>query len=214
MAEPAKKLSRTQRLLASKTSGYSAASSSKTTAQKPAKPIPSPVPPTQDEQDEVLQGRAKFRAPEQAAPPKRIGRPSGYTEERGKEICEKIAAGMHLSKLVEEGVIPSLSAYARWTRENETFRQEVARAQEERAELWADQLIEIADTDEDANRARVRIDARWKVIGSLLYRRYGVKQSIDINQNVNVAVAHADALMRLANQAKQIEVEYKDITPA
>jgi hypothetical protein len=78
-------------------------------------------------------------------------------------------------------------------RENEPFRQAVARAQEERAELWADQLIEIADTDEDANRARVRIDARWKVIGSLLYRRYGVKQSIDINQNVK---ADRDRLQR------------------
>lgn len=217
MAEPVKKLSRTQRILASQTPLAVARRARAAQAENPGKPIPSPVPPTQDEQDEVLTGKSKFRAPEQAAPQKRIGRPSGYTEERGKEICEKIAGGMHLSTMVGEGLVPSLAAFSRWMNENEAFREAVARAQEARAELWADQLIEIADTDEDANRARVRIDARWKVIGSLLYRRYGVKQSVDINQTVNVAVAHADTLLRLAERARQpssdaIEVEYKEVT--
>jgi len=201
----AKPLSRTERLLAKATASKPAAKQ----AQSPGKPS--------------RKASSNFRAPEQqAAKPietteKRTGRPSGFTEELGKEICNRIAGGAHLSKLVEEGVVPSTSAFARWTRgdteESERFRAEVARAQEDRAELWADQLIEIADTDEDANRARVRIDARWKVIGSLLYRRYGVKTQVDINQNVNVAVAHADALLRLAGQAKQIDAEYKDVTP-
>jgi hypothetical protein len=198
MTEPAKKLSRTERLLNTRQAEKPVAKQ----AQSPGKPGKT--------------GSQKSAAPEQSANQpveKKIGRPSGYSEERAREICERISAGAHLNKLVEEGIVPSLAAYARWTRDNEAFREAVARAQEDRAELWADQLIEIADTDEDANRARVRIDARWKVIGSLLYRRYGVKQSIDINQNVNVAVAHADALLRLAGQAKQIETTYKDVTP-
>lgn len=212
MTEPAKKLratsaglSRTKRLLSERQANKPAAKQ----AQSPGKP--------------KRTASSNFRAPEHNAPQnqiaveKKTGRPSGFTEELGKEICNRIAGGAHLSKLVEEGVVPSTSAFARWTRgdseESERFRAEVARAQEDRAELWADQLIEIADLDEDPNRARVRIDARWKVIGSLLYRRYGVKTQVDINQNVNVAVAHADALLRLAGQAKQIETDYKDVTP-
>lgn len=142
-------------------------------------------------------------------PKAKMGRPSTFTQERAKEIVDHISGGGHVSKLVELGIVPNTTTLARWMREHEDFRQAVARAQEERAELWADQLIEIADTDEDANRARVRIDARWKVIGSLLYRRYGVKQQVDINQNINVAVIQAEQLMQLSQRAK----EMIDVTP-
>jgi ADP-ribose pyrophosphatase YjhB (NUDIX family) len=142
-------------------------------------------------------------------PKAKMGRPSTFTQERAKEIVDHISGGGHVSKLVEQGIVPNTTTLARWMRQNEDFREAVARAQEERAELWADQLIEIADTDEDPNRARVRIDARWKVIGSLLYRRYGVKQQVDINQNINVAVIQAEQLMQLSQRGRNAI----DVTP-
>lgn len=142
-------------------------------------------------------------------PKAKMGRPSTFTQERAKEIVDHISGGGHVSKLVEQGIVPNTTTLARWMREHEDFRQAVARAQEERAELWADQLIEIADLDEDPQRARVRIEARWKVIGSLLYRRYGVKQQVDINQNINVAVIQAEQLMQLSQRGR----DAIDVTP-
>jgi hypothetical protein len=142
-------------------------------------------------------------------PKAKMGRPSTFTQERAKEIVDHISGGGHVSKLVEQGIVPNTTTLARWMRQHEDFREAVARAQEERAELWADQLIEIADTDEDPQRARVRIDARWKVIGSLLYRRYGVKQQVDINQNINVAVIQAEQLMQLSQRGR----DAIDVTP-
>lgn len=142
-------------------------------------------------------------------PKAKMGRPSTFTQQKAQEIVDHISGGGHVSKLVEQGIVPNTTTLSRWMREHEDFRQAVARAQEERAELWSDQLIEIADTDEDPQRARVRIEARWKVIGSLLYRRYGVKQQIDINQNVNVAVIQAEQLMQLSQRGR----ETIDVTP-
>jgi hypothetical protein len=198
MTEPAKKLSRTERLLSEKAANKPAAKQ----AQSPGKP--------------ERKASSTFRAPEQiAAYPiekNKGGRPSSFNQDIADAIVTHIIGGGHMSKVKELYGLDPATIWS-WRRKHEGFDEAVTRAEEARAELWSDQLIEIADTDEDANRARVRIDARWKVIGSLLYRRYGVKQSIDINQNVNVAVAHADALVRLANQAKQIETTYKDVTP-
>jgi hypothetical protein len=79
-----------------------------------------------------------------------------------------------------------------------------SRAQEARAEVWADQLIEIADNPLlDPNDRRIRVETRWKVIGSLLYRRYGVKQQVDINQRIDVGSTAAEVLMRLTTQARE-----------
>ena len=198
MTEPAKKLSRTERLLNTRQAGTPAAKQ----AQSPGKPG----------QRASKNSAAPEQSVTQTVEKNKGGRPSSFNQDIADAIVKHITGGGHMSKVKELYGLDPATVWS-WRRKHEGFDEAVARAEEARAELWSDQLIEIADTDEDANRARVRIDARWKVIGSLLYRRYGVKQSIDINQNVNVAVAHADALLRLAGQAKQIETTYKDVTP-
>ena len=137
--------------------------------------------------------------------------PIRYSVEAANYVVTHIENGGHISKLIEEGVISCNANLHRWMEFDPNLADAVTRAQETRAELWADQLIEIADGKGDPNDTRVRIDARWKVIGSLLYRKYGVKQSIDVNQNINVAVSHAHQLMELSKAAR--EATYIDVTP-
>lgn len=152
-----------------------------------------------------------------ASEAKHIGRPSGYSKELGEIICKRISDGEHISNLIRDGLISSNGALYRWQEANPEFREAVERAQEARAEVWADQLIEIADNANlDPNDRRVRVETRWKVIGSLLYRRYGVKQQIDINQKIDVGSTAAGVLMRLTEQAKQARLEHQviDITPS
>jgi len=131
------------------------------------------------------------------------GPPKLYSKEAAQYVIEHIANGGHISKLIEDGIVTSNYNLISWMRHDEDLANAVAQAQEERAELWADQLIEIADNSTLApDDKRVRIDARWKVIGALLHRRYGVKQTVDINQNINVAVVHAEQLMQLTRAAR------------
>ena len=157
---------------------------------------------------------AKELAKEQneQAKAKALGRPTVYSEELGDLICRKIANGTPVSTLIAEGLVPSHSTMWRWQEANPDFRTAVERAQEARAEVWADQLIEIADNSElDPNDRRIRVETRWKVIGSLLYRRYGVKQQVDINQKIDVGSTAAEVLMRLTEQAKQAKLQAPDI---
>lgn len=150
----------------------------------------------------------KRRKPSVGKEAVKVGRPSKFCPEIAEAIIQHIVGGGHLSKLKELYGLEPATIWS-WRQRHPEFNEAVARAEEARAELWSDQLIEIADLDEDPQRARVRIEARWKVIGSLLYRRYGVKQQVDINQNINVAVIQAEQLMQLSQRAKEVI----DVTP-
>lgn len=224
MAEPVKKLSRTQRILASQTPLAVARRAKAAQAENPGKPIPSPVPPTQDEQDEVLTGKSKFRAPEQQASnsqiqvEKKIGRPTGYSEELALRICEYVAQGNPFTPAkLKEAALPPPSMIFRWLEKHDTFRERYARAREIQATIYADEILTIADTCEDANKARLQVDARKWHAAKTAPKVWGDKQMVDVSTTINVAVAHADTLLRLAERARQpssdaIEVEYKEVT--
>jgi hypothetical protein len=57
-----------------------------------------------------------------------------------------------------------------------------ARAREEQTHLTAEDVIKIADTEEDPNRARVRIDARKWYASKLNRKDYG--DSLDLGGSV------------------------------
>jgi hypothetical protein len=63
--------------------------------------------------------------------------------------------------------------------ERQTFREQYARAREEQAECLADEIVGIADGDnEDADpqRDKLRVDARKWVAAKLKPKKYGDKQ--------------------------------------
>jgi hypothetical protein len=59
------------------------------------------------------------------------------------------------------------------------MRDQYARAREAQAEHFADELIEIVDTERDAAIARVRMDARKWAAGKLAPKKYGDKVAVD-----------------------------------
>lgn len=106
-----------------------------------------------------------------------MGRPSKFTEEIAAEICEQLSLGFSLRAICEQESMPGLTTVRRWLAdpEREKFRLQYAHAREEQADYYADEIIEIADTTEDANKARVQIDARkWKS-ARMAPKKYGDK---------------------------------------
>lgn len=57
--------------------------------------------------------------------------------------------------------------------------EQYARARARQAEHYASEIIEIADTAEDAQLARLQVDARKWVASKLLPKVYGDKQEIE-----------------------------------
>jgi len=127
-----------------------------------------------------------------------MGRPSEFSQDMADQICERIADGESLRQICESEGFPSKSAVFRWLGVNTVFRDQYARAHEEQADTYADEIIAIADDSandygfkegedasgasakpvflaENVQRSKLRVDARkWKA-SKLNAKKYGDK---------------------------------------
>lgn len=94
------------------------------------------------------------------------GRPTTYTDEIALSICTLICSRdedtgefFSLRAVSRRLEIPERTIY-QWLNANPQFAQMYTRAREDRAHLLADEVIRIADTESDPQKAKVRIDAR------------------------------------------------------
>jgi len=111
------------------------------------------------------------------------GRPSSYNEETAEALCEAIAQGAALYKLCEDRENwPAEKTVYQWLERFPAFAQSYARARERQQDRAADEMIEIAATEPDPQRARVMIDARKWRASKLAPKKYGDK--IEVEQTV------------------------------
>lgn len=113
----------------------------------------------------------------------KVGRPSLYSEELTDEICDRIATGQSLRTICAEESMPEIRTITRWLDKYDEFVHKYARARELQADYYAAEIIDIADTETDAQKARNRILARqW--YASKMNGRYSDKVHFDGNVNV------------------------------
>ena len=160
----------------------------------------------------------KTQAPRKTAKPKKKnGRPTAYSEELAKTICQRIAEGKSLVTICKDESLPARGTVMRWLQEDKHggFRDNYARAREAQADFYAEQIIEISDEEcttvkhgdgeeqkdvevvFDATavaRNRLRVDARKWYASKVAPKKYGDK----------LALGQADDLLPL--------VTVKDLT--
>lgn len=115
---------------------------------------------------------------------------STYTPELAAEICKRIALGESLRAICRDENMPSQETVFRWLRTDAGFREQYARAREDQAEFYLDEIIAISDdsthdtkhTDsgeqpnsEWISRSRLRVDARKWAMSKLAPKKYGDK---------------------------------------
>ena len=94
----------------------------------------------------------------------KVGRPSLYSQELAEKICETIAAekiGIH--RLIEKyDFFPCWSVINRWLNKFPEFEAQYARARVQQAEIFVNEIIDIADnsTPENVQCARLQVDSR------------------------------------------------------
>lgn len=103
------------------------------------------------------------------------GRPTDYTDALGDEICSLIADGTSAKQTCDRVGISRPTLY-RWLREHESFHSNYMRAREDAADTLADELMDIAETEEDVARAKVKIDARKWVAARMKPKSWGDRQ--------------------------------------
>ena len=124
------------------------------------------------------------------------GRPSKYTEELGSIICARLAQGESMRKVSRDESMPCMVTLFNWLREHKEFLKQYETAKEECADMYAEEIIEIADDSsndyidvadengvtgatklntEHVQRSRLRVDARKWVASKLKPKKYGDK---------------------------------------
>lgn len=110
-------------------------------------------------------------------PPRRTGRPSGYTPELAAKIIARLASGLSLRRVCRADDMPSTSTVMRWFGENAGFREQYARAMEARGFGYADQVVDIAQRvllrEIPPDAARVGIDGLKWAAARMAPRVYG-----------------------------------------
>jgi len=110
------------------------------------------------------------------------GRPSDYTLELAQAICARVSQRDpqtgRLRSLKDVCAMPDMpgeTAVYKWLGRHEEFAKLYARAREDRADLLAEEIVQICDEEEDPQRARVRMDARKWVAAKWHPKRYSDK---------------------------------------
>lgn len=121
---------------------------------------------------------------------RKVGRPSKYSDEMAEKICELIASGMSLRAVCSQDSMPSAVSVCKWLSENEEFSKQYARAREEQADSFADEIIDIADSVApeagEVAKAKLQIDARkWKA-SKMAPKKYGDKVEQQITGNLAI----------------------------
>lgn len=156
---------------------------------------------------------------------KQTGRPSSFTVEIGDDICERLANGESLRAICADDGMPGRSTVFRWLGDNESFRDQYARAREEQAEALADEIVSIADEvdavvkhdGEDVRlsldatavaRNRLRVDARKWVASKLKPKKYGDRTTLAGDPDAPLAQIPDDQLdARLAALMAKVKPE-------
>lgn len=152
-----------------------------------------------------LVGRARGAA----APKKRVrkpGRPSKMTRALGDRICARMLDGESLRSICRDPKMPGLSTLMRWLADPRyiAFRDQYVCAREAQADVFVDEMIDIADDgtndwvdreradgsayaaldSEHIQRSKVRIETRRWIAARLAPKKYGDK--LDLNHGGGV----------------------------
>lgn len=125
-----------------------------------------------------------------------------YSTELALEICKRMldrdvhGSPRSIKEISGDDDMPKERTIYDWIAEHEDFAQSYARAREAQAHMCAAQIIEIADTEEDAAKARNRIDARKWYAAKLNVKHYGDK--IDVGGNLGITLSDEQLDARVA----------------
>lgn len=133
-------------------------------------------------------------APKVIARARRTGKPKPkgqkvvMTAALANVICERIATGESLRAICATAGMPGITSVYKWLSDPEhaAFAEQYARARDQQADYYADEIIEIADSTKRARKhvqveaARTRIDARKWLASKLRPKSYGDKVQADV----------------------------------
>lgn len=155
----------------------------------------------------------KAKADDKKPAAKKVGRPHGYTEEKALEICELVADGQSINKISKMPGMPTRSTILKWFRDVPEFSTMYARAKEIGFEVLADEIIDLADAEDNADKDQCRrhqlmIDTRKWLLAKLQPRKYGERVTQEVVGNKEEAPVQVEiSKEEIARIVQEVEDE-------
>ena len=121
-------------------------------------------------------------------PKNKGGRPSSYSEQIAKTICERISLGDTLRAICREDNFPDKMTVLRWLNKYPEFRAQYTQARVEQADTYAEMIIEEAFSSHDAQIGRLRVDALKWASSKLAPKKYGDRVDLELNGTQKLAL--------------------------
>lgn len=179
-----------------------AAKTEKPVARKPAASKATSKPEAAPAQAKAKPAAAPKKAPAKKVPakkkpankrppakPRKVGRPSLYSQATVDAILEKIADGKFLTEICADPTMPSCSTVFKWRLDHPEFSESYAHAREAAADKMVIETVAIADDgandtylDEDGNprvdtdviqRSKLRVETRKWLLARMAPKTYG-----------------------------------------
>ncbi len=143
-----------------------------------------------------------------------MARPSNYNEERAKEILDLYSDGTNLQQIEKKRNLPSRRTILRWRTDYPEFGKLYDQALLSYSEAIIEQALQIADTEDDAKKAKNRIDIRTWIASKYNRARFGDKIDIDVRQTIDISESLALAVSRMRSigtgDSKLIEADVSE----
>ena len=114
------------------------------------------------------------------------GRPSIYSQDLAAKICGRIAGGEPLTVVCRDEDMPCHRTVMNWAFHTDLvqddFLQMYRRARQLQADIWADEIVELAEEAVDgpsAQVARIKIDARKWACSKINPAKYGDRTTLE-----------------------------------
>lgn len=140
---------------------------------------------------------------------------TGYSDNIGNEICVRVAHGQSLREICALEHMPSWNTLTHWLYSDfdegtvhgermQRFQREYAKATQAKYEIWADDIVHVADTavDKDtAAAAKVRVNARQFIAERRLATKYAqASRVLDVEEKQSSVEQLAAALQMIQEQ--------------
>ena len=129
------------------------------------------------------------RGPVPKAPDEQL---DSFNRQKFDYILDELSNGKALTVICKDPEMPSYSTFQKWILRDANLFKEYARARQLQADYYADETVEIADSDPNVARARNRMDARRWHASKLAPRKYGDRLNTEVNASITTTNVKID----------------------
>lgn len=121
------------------------------------------------------------------------------------KIIERLYTGIPLRRAVE-GSPQDMRKFFELVETDVDLLRRYTHAQQARAEILADEIVDIADSEPDPNRARVMVDARKWYASKMQPSKYGDRIDLNVTAAIDISAALNDARSRIERPMRDLEI--------